>query len=346
MLVPRSGSISGRWLPGIESAGVGVIINIQERRSWLTYNLGSKHLNGVISSFRSAGVGFGFGLELTMADALKWVEFRLQAVAMPTLHHRFEASAYVPRLGDKRTHAEVSVSYQRRLQDNFFGVGPRHPKTEHTNFDLESRSFNASVYRELARALQAGVYLQASNPGADRGNDEGDIPIDRLFSGDQAARSPSRWLPGLSSNAKVLSYGVFTEYDRRSDDRGLTRGAYFFGRVGSADGLEIKNTFSDYGWTFGELDGRVYIPLGSDKKSLALRGYSLLQSPKGGSQIPFYNLAWVGGQNFVRGFPDGRFRGHNSAFFSAELRKTVWTGEEGRRLDVFAFGDYRASVGG
>ncbi|MGH8694705.1 MAG: BamA/TamA family outer membrane protein [Burkholderiales bacterium] len=329
----------GGGLKGSEVFAQSRTRNAPLREEQAKFNLGSKHLNAVTSSLQSAGVGFGFGFELTTADALKWVEFRLQAAAMPNLHHRLEASAYLPRLGDQRTHAEVWVSYGRRLQDNFFGVGPRYPKTEQTNFDLESRSFNASVYREFARALQAGAYLQISNSEADRGNDDRDIPIDRLFSGDRAASAASRWAPGLSSNAKILSYGVFAEYDRRSDDRGLTRGAYFFGRVGSADGLEIKNTFSDYGWTFGELDGRVYIPLGSDKRSLALRGYSLLQSPKGGSQIPFYNLAWVGGGNSVRGFQDGRFRGHNSALFSAELRKTVWTGEEGRRLDVFAFGD-------
>ncbi len=81
---------------------------------------------------------------------------------------------------------------------------------------------------------------------------------------------------------------AYLQVSNSAADCGLTRGAYFFGRIGSANGLEIKNTFSDYGWSFGELDGRVYIPLGSEKKSLALRGYSLLQSPKGGSQIPFY----------------------------------------------------------
>ncbi|MGH9842806.1 MAG: BamA/TamA family outer membrane protein [Blastocatellia bacterium] len=336
---PQQPAPQGGGLNGLAKRIQSRTRNAQMREEQTAVNLGNKHLNALISSSQSAGVGVGFGLELTTADAVKWVEFRLQAVALPTIHHKFEASAYVPRLGDQRTHAEVSVSYGRRLRDNFFGLGSRDPKTEHTNFDLEARNFQVSVYREFTSGLQAGVYLQVSNSGAGRGNNDRHLPIDRLFSGDRTAVPPARWLPGLSSNAKVLSYGGFAEYDRRNDKRGLTRGAYFFGRIGSADGLEIKNTFSDYGWTFGELDGRVYVPLGSEKMSLALRGYSLLQSPKGGSQIPFYNLAWLGGQHFTRGFPDGRFRGNNSALFSTELLRTVWTGEEGRRLDIFAFGD-------
>ncbi len=280
--------------------------NAPRREELRIINLGSQHLNAVITNFQSAGVGFGFGLELTTAEAIKWVEFRLQAVAIPMLHHRFEVSVYLPQIGDKRTHAEIWAGYQRRMQDGFFGIGPRYLRTERTNFESESRSYNLSVYRDFTRAWQMGGYLQVSNSDAYRGNDESDIPIDRLFSGDQAAVPSSRWLPGLSSNAKVLSYGIFAAYDRRNYDRGLTRGTYLFGRVGSADGLEVKNTFSDYGWAFGELDGRLYIPLGSDKLSLAIRGYTLLQSPRGGSQIPFYHLAWLGGHNFVCGFPVSR----------------------------------------
>ena len=87
------------------------------------------------------------------------------------------------------------------------------------------------------------------------------------------------------------------------------------------------------------MDARGYIPLGGDKTSLALRAYALLKDPRGDSQIPFYDMAYLGGRMYVRGFRSYRFRGDNAALASVELRQTVWTQQERRGLDVFVFGD-------
>jgi hypothetical protein len=143
----------------------------------------------------------------------------------------------------------------------------------------------------------------------------------------------------LGTNAKILSYGGFAEYDLRNNARGLTRGAYFYGRVGSAQGLKDEPAFSDYGWREAELDARGYVPLGSDKTSLAVRGYASLKDPRGGSEIPFYDLSFLGGRMYGRGFQNYRYRGNNSVLGSAELRQTIWTQREDRGLDVFGFGD-------
>lgn len=309
------------------------------RESQTLIDLTTKYFTGVIGGGFQQGAGFDFGLEATTADLIPGVEFRAQALASTRLYRRFEVTAYVPKIGDHKTHAEAWFSYQRRTRDHFFGIGSLYPKTEQTNYDVESRSYNASLYRDFTPRLQAGVYAQVANANASRGDNDNDIPIDQLYSGNPIAVPPARWLPGLYSSTKIFSYGGFAEYDRRNNDRGLTRGAYLYGRVGSADGLKNDNAFSDYGWLFGELDARGYVPLGSDKTSLAVRGYSLLQSPKAGSQIPFYDQAYLGGRSFVRGFQNFRFRGNNVVTFSAELRQTVLSQEENRGLDVFAFGD-------
>jgi len=308
------------------------------RESQTLIDLTTKHFSAVVGGMQQ-GAGFDFGLEATTADSIPGVELRTQALTSTRLYRRFEVTAYIPEIGDHKTHGEVWFSYQRRTRDNFFGIGPLYPKTEETNYDVESRSYNAALYRDFTPRLQAGVYAQVANSNAYRGEDDKDIPVDALYSGNPAVVTPARWLPGLYSTAKIFSYGAFAEYDRRNNDRGLTRGAYLYGRLGSADGLKNDNAFSDYGWVFGEFDARGYVPLGSDKTSLAVRGYSLLQSPKGGSQIPFYDQAYLGGRGFVRGFQNFRFRGNNVATFSAELRQTVLSQEENRGLDVFAFGD-------
>jgi hypothetical protein len=334
---PQTGS-SPASISGLASRVKVFNRNGPVRESWTTIDLGTKYAKAVVGGFEQ-GALIGFGLQVTTADLLRFVEFRATAFTSPNLYRRFEGEAYIPRVFDENTHADVWFDYLRRTKDNFFGIGPRIPNTSQTNFDLEQRSYNASLYHDFAGGLQVGGYLRVANSATDRGQKDTDIPIDRLFSGNRDTVPPARWAPGLFTNAKVLSYGGFAEYDLRNNSRGLTRGAYFYGRVGSAQGLKDKAAFSDYGWLEAELDARGYIPLGSDKTSLALRGYASLRNPRGDSQIPFYDLSFLGGRMYGRGFKNFRFRGNNVALGSAELRQTVWTQKEDRGLDVFAFGD-------
>lgn len=124
-------------------------IHTRERNAPLRENqtvigLGTKHFNALIGGMQQ-GAGFDFGVEATTADRLPGVELRVQAVTSTRFYRRFEAAAYVPKLGDEKTHAEVWFSYQRRTRDHFFGIGPLYPKTEQTNYDVESRSYNVEA---------------------------------------------------------------------------------------------------------------------------------------------------------------------------------------------------------
>ena len=309
--------------------------NGPRREGWDTINLGTKYVNAV---FGGLG-GFGFGVQVTSADVFRFVEFRATAITSTRLYRRFEGEAYFPEVFHKNTHADVWFDYTRRTRENFFGIGPRIPNTSQTNFDIEERSYNASLYHDFSQNLQVGGYFSVSNAGTRNGRRDRDIPMDQLFSGDPDTVPVSSWAPGLFANTNILSFGAFAESDLRNNSSGLTKGAYFYGRIGSAQGLKDDNRFSDYGWLDAELDARGYIPLGSDKTSLALRGYASFKNPTGGSQIPFYDLSFLGGRMYVRGFKSYRFRGNNSVLGSAELRQTVWTQNEERGLDVFGFGD-------
>ena len=64
-----------------------------------------------------------------------------------------------------------------------------------------------------------------------------------------------------------------------------------------------------------------------------------LKKPKGGGQISFYDLSWIGGREYVRGYELYRFRGNNALLFSTELRRTVYSKTGPRGVDVFAFAD-------
>jgi hypothetical protein len=297
------------------------------------------HVNALVGGF-DQGAGLGFGLELTTSKGadLKGYELYARALGSTRLYRSGELGA---RVGNNKTRGEFWFNYTRRTKDNFFDFGSLSPETPKTNFATERRSYNGLFVRRFMRRLEGGLYGSFSSTGSFRGEFSGDPPIDALFSGNPNVTPVTNFLPGFQQNVRLVSYGAFAEVDMRNNERGLTRGGYFYGRFGSVDGVDSGNAFSDFGWIETELDGRVYIPVFSKKTSVALRGYAVLRDPKGGSQIPFYEQGFLGGRSFVRGFRNFRFRGNNAALYSGEIRQTVWSmnDENTKGLDIIAFAD-------
>ena len=309
------------------------------RDNWTAIEI-VKHVNGIFGGLEQ-GAGPGFGIELTTADSIPGIEFRATMLTSTELYRRFEGEVYIPKIGDEKTHADFWYGYLRRTADNFFGIGAFTPLSGKTNFDVERRSVSGGFYRDLTENLQAGIYVSYINSDAYGGQSSKSPPIDTVFSNSPSGVPDSRWLPGLHSGSKVIAYGLFGEYDRRHYENRLTRGFYLYGRFGSVDGLDMGHgIFSDYGWLDAQVDARGYIPLYSNKTSLAVRASTTIRDPKGGSQIPFYDLSFLGGFNHVRGFDTYRYRGNNALIGAVELRQTVYSfKKEDRGLDLIGFGD-------
>ncbi|MCI0541756.1 MAG: hypothetical protein L0Z50_41695 [Verrucomicrobiales bacterium] len=297
------------------------------------------HFNALLGGFEQ-GAGLGFGVEVSTASGgeLKGFELYGRVLVSTRLYRKAEVGA---RVGNDNTRGEVWFGYLRRTRDNFFDIGPLTPDTLETNYQIEQRSYNGLFAQRFMKRSEAGVYAQLSNTGSFNGKDDKDPAIDTLFSGDPAATPVTSFLPGLNTNAKLFSYGVFAEIDLRNNNEGLVKGAYFYGRIGSVDGLDNGAAYSDFGWTEVEFDARGYVPIFSDKTSLALRAYADLKEPKRGSQIPFYAQSFFGTRNQGRGFDTFRFRANNVLLFSGELRQTVWgqNDENTKGLDIFVFTD-------
>ena len=309
------------------------------RDNWTAIEI-VKHVNGIFGGLEQ-GAGPGFGIELTTADSIPGIEFRATMLTSDKLYRRFEGEAYIPKIGDEKTHADFWYGYLRRTEDNFFGIGAFTPLSAKTNFDVERRSANGGLYRDFTENIQAGIYVSYINSDAYGGQSSKSPSIDTVFSNNPSVVPVTLWTPGLHSGSKVIAYGLFGEYDRRNYEYGLTKGFYLYGRFGSVDGLDKGNgIFSDYGWFDSQLDARGYIPLFSNKTSLAVRVATNFRSLKGGSQIPFYDLSFLGGFNYVRGFDTYRYRGNNALIGNVELRQTVYSfKKEHRGLDLIGFGD-------
>jgi hypothetical protein len=310
------------------------------RETYTAIRLGPKYINGLVGGFEQ-GSGLGFGVEFTTADKFSWVELRASAFVSTLWFRRGRLDAYFPEIGDEKNHANLWFNYLLVRAWNFYGIGPRTPRSQRTSFHLEERSYHGLFQRDFTKRFRAGVFAGLSNSGARNGDNDDVPPINTFFSGNPAVIPITAFAPGLDMNAEIGHYGLYGEYDGRSNITGLTKGFYLYGMFGSWDGIDNGALFTDWGWLWSILDGRVYIPLGSDKTSFAARAFASLENPKGGSQIPFYYQSFIGGRLFLRGFREYRFRANNALVLSVEPRQTVWAmnDDNTRGIDIHAFGD-------
>jgi len=297
--------------------------------------LGTDYTRGVVGGFEQ-GAGLGGGAQFTSKTFIPSVSFRANALVSSRFARRADLELFVPRVGDSRNHVDAWFSYLWR-NNNFFGIGPRMPRDFKTDYATEQRSFQVSFSRDLTAQFQAGLFGAVVDTHSFPGRNKTD-PIDASFSTDPGS-TISLWAPGLNSTSSIYSYGGYVLFDTRNFAEGLPRGMQLYGRAASFNGLKNHNAFSDYAWNEAEADLRFYIPLRYTGTVLALRGRGQVKDNIGGSQIPFYDLSWLGGREFVRGYETYRFRANHMLMFSTEFRQTVWTQSKSRGLDVVAFAD-------
>lgn len=285
------------------------------RETLTAISLGTKYARAIFGGFEQ-GAGLGGGVQMTSADMLPAVEFRATALTSTKLYRRVDLEAFLPNIGGSRNHADVWFSYLHRDTD-FFGIGPQSP-ADLEPFAITQRSYQGSLYRDLATHVQGGVYAQIMN----------------------SQSSDDENTPGFLLNTRILSWGGFLAYDTRDNSVGLTRGVNLYGRVASADRLGNRDGLNTHGWVEKEFDVRGYVPLGSPRTSLLLRSRGQLKTPKSnGGQIPFYDLSWLGGRRFLRGYDSYRFRSNNVLLLSTEVQRTVRSMTGVRGVDVFALAD-------
>jgi hypothetical protein len=288
------------------------------RETLTAIRLGSSYARAIFGGFEQ-GSGIGGGLQLTSGPVIPGVELRAAALTSTERDERYDLEAYLPNIGGSRNHADLWFSYVQRETD-FYGIGPRTSEDLKTTFAIERRSYQASLYRDFTDHADGGVFAQVMNTRS---------ALDRA-----------------PSSSEILSYGGFLAYDTRDNSVGLTRGVNLFGRIASADAVSNRGAPGSYGWFETELDARGHIPLGSAKTSLSLRSRAQLKTPRGGSEIPYYELSYLGGRQYLRGYHSYRFRDNNVLLVASELQQTVYSMTPTRGIDLFASADTGQVWGG
>jgi hypothetical protein len=217
-----------------------------------------------------------------------------------------------------------------RYPYEWYGVGNDTPDSaEH----YTSRTIGAGVdvRRRVGRALYVGAnyeFQQVRMLEVEKGG---------LLDGDAVVGA---------RGGDVSALGVSTSWDTRDNVYAASRGSFV--QLGATQSDQTLG--SDFDFHRFTLDARRYVAVGGSRV-LALQGVAVVV----GGDVPFDQLAQLGGQSVMRGYLQGRYRDRSAVAAQAEFRTPVWrrlgavafagAGQVGPRLDEFSLRDLKPSGG-
>jgi surface antigen Omp85-like protein len=224
--------------------------------------------------------------------------------------------------------AYASLRYRHLPEVDFFGLGTASRPTDHTTFLLQDAWYDLVLgYWPTARAAitaRAGLMQAFVGPGRDE-----------KFPTAQQLFDETR-VPGLTRQPDFLHLTVLGLLDGRDQPGNPHAGAML---ALSASRFDDRDSDA---YAFDRLgaDGRVFVPLGSVQRVLALRVFLSADRPAEGSRVPFFLQETLGGSHTLRGYRSFRFRGEKLLLVQAEYR---WEAAPAVELAAFADGGRVAS---
>ncbi len=283
-----------------------VIVQVQDLQESLSRK-GYEPLFGGLGT----GSGFSFGVNISRERFLGTsVRLDIPVQYSTNGYAGLGARLTFPIKGD-RLFLATDFEYQDRPQEDFFGIGPDSSEENRTNFELEKRSFKVTLGSQLRKGLRVGVRTGLMNANVGPGTDNRFPDLQSQFD--------VTLLPGGQSGAELFSVGPYLEWDYRNNPADPTRGG-----IWRVEATYFRDTDSqDFRFMRYSVDTAHYIPL-SDEHVVAVRALGIFNEERGGSSVPFFMKAVLGGKDSMRGFREFRFYDDAALLFSAEYRWRIW----------------------
>lgn len=248
---------------------------------------------------------------------------------------------------------EGTFRHRRSSSENFFGIGHHTSLGEWTTYAPDELQADGKIGYQFTDTVGATSSLMFQRMNIGNGNRE------RV--GKTKERFDRLGISGLNG-ATLMGYGIELKRDTRDHQDDPKRGgrqAVEFSYFHDVTGDEIH---------YMKLAGSVshFVPIGSDRRVFAIRLTGEKNKALGDQEIPFFNLARLGGNRrwegseLLRSYRFNRFFDEGLLLANAEYRYSVWeygnfagdavaladVGEVFGEIKRFAFGELRVSYGG
>jgi hypothetical protein len=215
---------------------------------------------------------------------------------------------WLQALGD-RVEFWTDVRYEDFPQEDFYGLGMDSPETARTSYDFDSAEFALRGVVKPIRWTEVGARLGYTRPDIGPGTDERFPSIEQLFTDVD--------VPGLIEQPNFFDTTLFGEIDYRDVPGNPRSGGVYHVSFGIWDDVTLDR------FDFKRFDMILmqHVPIGAERRHVLTGrlGTSYVNNETG-ERVPFYFLAYVGGVDTIRSFPEFRFREENALWMTAEYR--------------------------
>ena len=255
--------------------------------------------------------------------------FGLQLISCPGAYHNYQffstfggegyrfVALHYENLTLNNWGVELTAQSINEPRTRFYGLGAQSRGEDETSYEKENNTGILDVYYLKRQNLRVGLGISYEDVNVGRSFDkvvEDGAPLlhDNAF---------SSFLIGFNGS-QTLGGRVNIVYDHRDQEFSPSKG--FYGKVtaqANTVSYDDEAVSGEEEYINVEVDMRQYFSGPSQKLVVLLRNNWVFNTA---SDIPFYNLASVGGLNSMRAYNEDRFLGQYSFFSSMEMRYTLF----------------------
>ena len=236
------------------------------------------------------------------------------------------------RIADTGFYTNLDFNYQYRPQEKFYGIGPNTSRGDGAVFGYEETSVGPNAGYQWGDDVKLDMNFLYRNINISEGKTSGRLQARDLVH------------PGVldgSYGDRLLTTQAGLIYDTRNHKGNSDRGGLRSITASYNDGLDTsKANYMKY-----QMELSQYMRLGSERRVLGLRFYGEHNRSINKGQIPFHQLARLGGyggrkymSETLRGYEENRFFDESVALFNIEYRYNIWHYRD-FKLDTVLFWD-------
>jgi hypothetical protein len=271
----------------------------------------------------------------------------------PTIFFAVGSEIGAQKIAGTGFHTKGVFSYDRQEKEPFYGIGPHTSRGDSTSYRMETTRVGAAAGYEFSPTIDLTTDFAYRNVNILNRAHDGKGDIRTIFAGQD--------IPGVGGD-NLLDYSVTLGRDTRDSKDEATQGSYQKLLFRFTDGVNNSPArFFKY-----QIDAAKYFRLASPRRILAARLFAEYNEKINGGNIPFYDMAKLGGSGTnirdsetARAFVYNRFYGETALLLNLEYRYTVMeykefkvktaffsdTGEVFAKLSKFRLKDLRESYG-
>lgn len=256
-------------------------------------------------------------------------------------------------VGPTGFHGFGKVSYDNRPEEDFYGLGPNTSEGDEVSYKMETTTLEAVTGYNFEYSMGLDFKAGYRNINISATEDDDDpIIYEKNFA--------DRRVPGLFGE-QLLTLGTEFHWEPVSSEKlGATPGSARIG-VDFNEGLDDNARYFKF-----LLDLKKNFELGSDRRILGLHFYGEHNNELPGHDVPFHQMARLGGfgnypsrSHTLRSYDNDRFYDNHAALLNIEYRYRIyeyreWSlsqvvfldeGQVFKRMGKFKFNDFRESYG-